>query len=86
MNQVTTRPFRARHRQEDLSVLHFKRFLEAFSAPTANGCAQWMQPNAKFRVLHVKRRFGAAADRASAPVGQAQERTRVDGSSAAPRI
>jgi hypothetical protein len=55
MNQITTRPFRANHRQEDISVLHFKRFLEAFSALGANDSTQAAPTNVKFRVLHVKR-------------------------------
>ena len=58
MNQATARPSRANHRQEDISVLHFKRFLEAFSAAVVEDSAKGMQRDAKFRVLHVKRTLG----------------------------
>jgi hypothetical protein len=58
MNQATiasARPSRANRCTEDLSILHFKRFLEALSAPVATASATGMQSGAKFRVLHVKR-------------------------------
>ncbi len=73
MNQITTtRPSRTNRHEENVSVLHFKRFLEAFSAPVAGGPANGMQHNAKFRVLHVKRTLVVPAVPALALVGRTQ--------------
>jgi hypothetical protein len=59
MNRATTaHPSHANRRNEDTSLLHFKRFLEAFSAPGIAGSATGMQTNTQFRVLHVKRPLG----------------------------
>lgn len=60
MNQATTtsRLSHANRRDENISVLHFKRFLEVFSAPVAQDSSQVMQRNAEFRVLHVARYGG----------------------------
>jgi len=77
MNQATppTPLTNANSRQEDISVFHFKRFLEAFSAPVADDSANGMQRNAKFRVLHVKRRPEVLVVPAFAMAGHAQAAT-----------
>jgi hypothetical protein len=53
-----------------MGVLHFKRFLEAFSSPVAVpvscGSADEARRRATFRVLHVKRQLAAPAVRALA--------------------
>ena len=66
---ATTRPTQTYRRQEDIPVLHFKRFLEAFSARDAADCARGMQCNAKFRVLHVRRTLAVRAVHALAMGG-----------------
>jgi len=71
MNPAFTRPSHAIRRHEDISVLHFKRFLETLSAPVAANFAIGTQPNAKFRVLHVKRTLAEPAVLALAMVGHA---------------
>jgi autotransporter-associated beta strand protein len=53
-DQATTSLLEANRYHANLSVLHFKRFLEAFSAPIAADSPNGMQPRATFRVLHVK--------------------------------
>ncbi len=46
---------RINRRDGDVSTMHLKRFLEAFSTPMAAASVQGMQGQEKFRVLHVKR-------------------------------
>jgi hypothetical protein len=58
MNQAITRLPQGNRRREDLSVVHFKRFLEALSAPVTRDSAKAIQSRTKFRVLHVRRKFG----------------------------
>ena len=63
---ITTRLSHANRRQEDISILHFKRFLEAASALSAAHSAHVIQQrNAKFRVLHVKRALTVVAEKIS---------------------
>jgi hypothetical protein len=48
-------------RDGEMSVMHFKRFLEAFSAPMTAPVAHEVRRGTTFRVLHVKRTLAEPA-------------------------